>query len=424
MFTNIGEFTNWIESQKRFSPKLSLDKMRSLCHIIGNPHHQLKYIHIGGTNGKGSTVAFIKNILQKAGLNVGSFISPYVLQFNERISYNNRFISDEELLHYGNKLISYYPQIEQANLEKPTFFEFLTLLSFLYFADLPDLDIVIMEVGLGGLLDSTNVITPLVSAITNVSLDHTNVLGHSKEEIARNKLGIVKEGTPVFTILDEEIKDIFIDVADSKKAPLYFVNPKDAKNIEINLEMVRFDYLNFKGVKLKLLGAHQIQNSILAIEIAQFLRNYYPISDENIKEGLFATLWPGRLEILSQKPLIIIDGAHNMAGINSLFEFIKIIKNDNYLKLIFAVSSDKDKIPMIDTIEELADEIIFTKFHYKRSDSANSLYNISHHKNKRIVEEVTDIIEEVLQDKNKIIVFCGSLYFISEVRAIIKEKLS
>lgn len=423
MFTNIGEFTNWIESQKRFSPKLSLDKMRSLCYIIGNPHNQLKYIHIGGTNGKGSTVAFLKNILQKAGLNVGSFISPYVLQFNERISYNNRFISDEELLYYGNKLISYYPQIEEANLEKPTFFEFLTLLSFLYFADLPDLDVVIMEVGLGGLLDSTNVITPLVSAITNVSLDHTNVLGHSKEEIARNKLGIVKEGTPVFTILDEEIKDIFIDVATSKKAPLYFVDSKDAINIEINLEMVRFDYLNFKDIKLKLLGAHQIQNSILAIEIAQYLNNYYPISDENIKEGLLVTLWPGRLEILSQKPLIIIDGAHNIAGINSLVEFIKTIKNDNYLKLVFAVSSDKDKIPMIDTIEELADEIIFTKFHYKRSDSANSLYNISHHKNKRIVEEVTDIIEEVLQDENKMIVFCGSLYFISEVRAIIKDKL-
>lgn len=423
MFTNIQEFTKWIESQKRFSPKLSLDKMRNLCDILDNPHQKLKYVHIGGTNGKGSTVAFLKNILHHAGLNVGSFISPYVLQFNERISYNDHYISDEDLLYYGNKLISYYPQIEEANIEKPTFFEFLTLLSFLYFADLPDLDIVIMEVGLGGLLDSTNVITPLVSAITNVSLDHTNILGHTKEEITLNKLGIVKEKTPIFTVLDDEIKDIFEKVAASKNAPLFFVNPKAAKSIEINLDMVRFSYLQYNDLRLRLLGAHQIQNSILAIEIAQYLTRYYQITEEDIKEGLFNTFWPGRLEILSHSPLIIIDGAHNIGGINSLVEFIKTIKNDKYLKLIFAVSSDKDKIPMIDTIEELADEIIFTKFHYKRSDSANLLYNISHHKNKRVVEEVSDIIEEVINDDNKIIIFCGSLYFISEVRALIKERL-
>lgn len=423
MFTNIQEFTNWIESQKRFSPKLSLDKMRALCHILGDPHLKLKYIHIGGTNGKGSTVSFLKNILLEADLNVGSFISPYVLEFNERISYNDKYISDADLLYYGNLIISKYPEIEKENIEKPTFFEFLTLLSFLYFANIKDLDIVIMEVGLGGLLDSTNVITPLVSAITNVSFDHMNVLGNTKEEIALNKLGIAKDGVPLFTVYDEETKDIFTQEASKSNSPLYFVYPEKATNIMMNLEELSYDYSDFKDIKLHLLGYHQIQNSVLAIEIAKYLTKYYSITSSNIIEGLHKTLWPGRLEVLSKNPLIIIDGAHNIGGINSLASFIKTIKQDNYLKLIFAVSSDKDKIPMIDTLEKLVDEIVFTKFHYKRSDSASSLYALSHHQNKRVVEEVSEIIEEVLHEKDKIIIFCGSLYFISEVRSLIKKQI-
>ncbi|HPT89725.1 MAG TPA: Mur ligase family protein, partial [Bacilli bacterium] len=209
MFTNINDFIAWIESQKRTSPKVSLKKMRKYCEIIGNPQQNLRFIHIGGTNGKGSTVSYLKNILRDAGLNVGTFISPYVVCFNERIGYNEEYISDDELLHYGNLLLRYYPKFSEYGLENPTFFEALTLISFLFFASKKDIDVVILEVGLGGLLDSTNIIIPLVSVITNVSYDHMKILGNTLEEIALNKLGIAKTNVPLFTTYDERLANLF-----------------------------------------------------------------------------------------------------------------------------------------------------------------------------------------------------------------------
>jgi dihydrofolate synthase/folylpolyglutamate synthase len=422
MFTSVKDLIAWIEVQKRHSPKVSMEKMRRLSAIYGNPHEGIKYIHVGGTNGKGSTVSFVKGILRAAGFNVGSYISPYVISFNERISYNDEFISDEDLLEIGNYLISKYEQIEASEIELPTFFEFVTLIAYVYFSRIKDLDFVTLEVGLGGRLDATNIVMPLVSVITNVHFDHMNVLGDTLEEIAYNKLGIVKKNIPLITIENPLLIDQFKETTSELQSDLILVDRQEIKNIQITLESTTFDYKEFKQLRLRLLGNYQTENASLAVCVAKLLREKYhfSISDEHIYQGLWNTFWPGRLQVVSWNPIILIDGAHNLDGITRLTEFLKTIKNQNYLKVIFAVSADKAKENMIPLIDEVADEIIFTKYSYKRSDKAELLIEYSHLKNKRVEEDLEKIIREVKQDKDKIIVFCGSLYLVSDLMKIFK----
>lgn len=417
MFNNAQELIFWIESQKRLTPKVSLDRFRKICEVYGSPEKNIKYIHVGGTNGKGSTVAYIKNILRQAGYNVGGYISPYVIAFNERISYNDNYILDDELLEIGNYIISKYDILAAKNLEKPSFFEFVTIMAFIYFSRIEDLDFVVLEVGLGGLLDATNIVAPILTIITNVAFDHMNVLGNTLPEIAKNKLGIVKHQVPLITIRNLGILDFVTETTTNLQSPLILVDKNAIKNIRLSLQNTVFDYLSYRNIQLKMLGSHQTENAALAIEAIRLLRDKYgyDIPDETIYQGLANTTWPGRLQVISQKPIIIIDGAHNIDGITRLMEFLRTIKENKKIKLVFAVSADKAKEEMIELIEQVADEIIFTKFNYKRSDTADHLLELSHHHNKRIEEDLDKIIAEVKQETDKIIVFCGSLYFVSEI---------
>lgn len=417
MFNNAQELIFWIESQKRLTPKVSLDRFRKICEVYGSPEKNIKYIHVGGTNGKGSTVTYIKNILRQAEYNVGGYISPYVIAFNERISYNDNYISDDDLLEIGNYIISKYDILAAKNLEKPSFFEFVTIMAFIYFSRIKDLDFVVLEVGLGGLLDATNIVTPILSIITNIAFDHMNVLGNTLPEIAKNKLGIVKHQVPLITIKNSEILDLVKATTTNLQSPLILVDKNSIKNIRLSLQDTVFDYLNYRNIQLKMLGSHQTENAALAIEAICLLRDKYgyDIPDETIYQGLANTTWPGRLQVISKKPMMIIDGAHNIDGITRLTEFLRAIKGNKKIKLIFAVSADKAKEEMIKLIEQVADEIIFTRFNYKRSDTANHLLELSHHQNKRIEEDLDKIIVEVKQETDKIIVFCGSLYFVSEI---------
>jgi len=423
MFNNVTDLITWIEAQKRHSPKVSMEKMRKLSAIYGNPHEGIKYIHVGGTNGKGSTVSFIKGILRAAGFNVGSYISPYVISFNERISYNDEFIADSDLLEIGNYLLAKYPMIEQQEIELPTFFEFVTLIAYVYFSRIKNLDFVTLEVGLGGRLDATNIVTPLVSVITNVHFDHMNVLGNTLEEIAFNKLGIVKPHIPLITIKNDQLINQFFQATKDKHADLILVDKQKIKNITITLEHTTFDYGDFTNLKVRLLGYYQTENASLALEVAKLLREKYgiAITNKNIYEGLWNTFWPGRLQVVSHHPTILIDGAHNLDGMMRLTEFLKAIKGEYYLKVIFAVSADKAKAKMIPLLDQVADEIIFTRYSYKRSDEADHLLDYSNHPNKRVEENLNKIIEEVRQEQDKLIVFCGSLYFVADLIKIFSD---
>ena len=203
MFTNIEAAVSWIESVKRFGDKLDLSRMELACKILGNPEKKLPVIHIGGTNGKGSTVSYLKHILLEQGYNVGTFTSPYIVKFNERITYNYNDISNVELLHYINKVKNLSEQVYTQHGEIITFFELVTLISFLFYTD-RDNDFVIYEVGLGGRLDATNVVAPMIAGITSIGHDHMGVLGDTLEKISLEKLGIVKQGVPLCSTVDNE----------------------------------------------------------------------------------------------------------------------------------------------------------------------------------------------------------------------------
>ena len=250
ILNNIQECISFIESQHRIGTK-SLLHMQQLCQIFNHPEKSFKSIHVAGTNGKGSVVAYLKNVLLNSGLNVGTFTSPYIECFNERITLNGKFIPDEDVINLTNLILQKYPILEENNIDKPSFFELVTLICFLYFEKTKP-DIAIIEVGIGGLLDSTNLITPLLSIISNVDYDHMNILGNTIEEIALNKLGIVKEEIPLITIFDERINDLINQTCLNKHTICYYVKPNDIKLIQLDLNNTIFDYQEYKHVTLNI----------------------------------------------------------------------------------------------------------------------------------------------------------------------------
>ncbi|MBQ8293176.1 MAG: bifunctional folylpolyglutamate synthase/dihydrofolate synthase [Bacilli bacterium] len=415
-FNDITSCINWIESQRRFSKKTSLDNMKHYCKLLGNPQDKFTSIHVTGTNGKGSVVSYLKNIFLDAHINVGTFTSPYIIKFNERICYNGEMISDEEVLKLAKKVYDIYSQLELDNISYPSFFEFTTLMAFVYFSEKENLDVVIVEVGIGGTLDSTNVITPIASIITNVSYDHMNVLGNTLEEILANKLGIVKTNVPaIMGIKDENLIEVAKKHLETVTTEGYFPLTKSPVIHYSNINGSSFDYQGFKDLQITLSGYHQIENAIIALETIKTLKNKFNITTDNIYQGLLNTKWLGRMEILSNQPLIVVDGAHNIDGITRIAEFVKNLKYTKK-RCIFSCSDDKEKEKMIAEIEPYFDEIILTAFTYKRHSDASELYEYSQHQNKRINLDIDSIIDEVFENPYDFNIFIGSLYFVSEVR--------
>ncbi|MBP5407659.1 MAG: bifunctional folylpolyglutamate synthase/dihydrofolate synthase [Bacilli bacterium] len=418
-FTSISACIAFIESQKRKHEKTSLDDMLYLCNLFDNPQDKFKSIHVAGTNGKGSVVSYMASVLMEASYKVGTFTSPYIECFNERIQINKVHIPDDMVLKYANMIIDKYDLIEED--KKPSFFSFITLMAFLYFRD-QNVDYAVIECGIGGLLDDTNVIKPVLSIISNISYDHMNILGNTIEEIACNKLGIVKEKTPLVTIENDALKALIRETCYKKYAPCTIVKKKAIQNVVIGIGETYFDYCEYKRIKLKMSGMYQCENASLVIDAVRYLnQSGANITKENVLKGLEKTFWLGRLELVSLHPIIILDGAHNVDGITRLCEYINSIHHKRNVRLILAISANKDKNNMIPLIDDVCDEVIFTSFTYKRSDDAINLYNISTHVNKKIEENIDNILEYIKKD-NWINIFAGSLYFVSEMRKKLKKK--
>ena len=417
MFTNIKDCISFIETSKRSSTK-TLEHMKKLCEVYGNPEKGLNYIHVAGTNGKGSVVSYLREIFYNANITVGTFTSPYIECFNERITYNKQFIPDELIIKYTNEIISKYDYLNENNIELPSFFALCTLICFMYFRDIKP-DVVILEVGIGGLLDSTNVINPILSVISNVSFDHMSMLGETLPEIAYNKLGIVKKNVPLVTINNPLINDLIIKTCNENNSDLILVNQKDIKNVDIKIGYSSFDYKQYSNINLKMSGLHQTENASIVIEAINLLKDKYNLTDENIYNGLYNTYWPGRLEVMQESPYIILDGAHNIDGITRLHDFIKTIKKDfEKIILVLAISSNKETKKMINEIEQDVDKIIFTSFSYKRSEDYNILFDYSNHPLKEKCENIDELITQSKQNKDEKIawIFSGSLYFVSELK--------
>ena len=419
-FVDAKSFIEWVQSQKRFSKKTNLDNMKYFCKLLCNPESSFKAIHVTGTNGKGSTVAMLTSVLMAKGYNVGTFTSPYIECFNERIAFNTKPIDDDDLLKMANRVIEIYPILEENNFPKPTFFEFITLCAFCYFKSLNDLDYAVIEVGMGGRLDSTNVITPIVSIITNVALDHMQILGNTKEAILIEKLGIVKDNIPVVCGLKEEnLKMIATNVANIHNSQIVFPKYNEVKNVKCDLSDTCFTYQG-QDYQLSLLGFHQVENALLVIETFNLLKDDLKLSIQDLHNGLKNTKWVGRLEKINDDPVIYIDGGHNIDGISRITEFVKSLNIPN-VRAVISISHDKELLPMIKMVDETFDEIIFTSYTYARSAKAEDLYNLSSSKNKKCIENLDVAVKYVLTNKKPITVFLGSLYLASEIRNKLKK---
>ena len=419
-FVDAKSFIEWVQSQKRFSKKTNLDNMKYFCKLLCNPESSFKAIHVTGTNGKGSTVAMLTSVLMAKGYNVGTFTSPYIECFNERIAFNTKPIDDDDLLKMANRVIEIYPILEENNFPKPTFFEFITLCAFCYFKSLNNLDYAVIEVGMGGRLDSTNVITPIVSIITNVALDHMQILGNTKEAILIEKLGIVKDNIPVVCGLKEEnLKMIATNVANIHNSQIVFPKYNEVKNVKCDLSDTCFTYQG-QDYQLSLLGFHQVENALLVIETYNLLKDDLKLSIQDLHNGLKNTKWVGRLEKINDDPVIYIDGGHNIDGISRITEFVKSLNIPN-VRAVISISHDKELLPMIKMVDETFDEIIFTSYTYARSAKAEDLYNPSSSKNKKCIENLDVAVKYVLTNKKPITVFLGSLYLASEIRNKLKK---
>jgi dihydrofolate synthase/folylpolyglutamate synthase len=414
MFHNSKDAINWIESVKKFGDKLDLTRMELACTILGHPEKELNVIHVAGTNGKGSTVSFLKHILLEQGYNVGTFTSPYIVSFNERITHNFNNISDEELLIYINKVYSLSCEVYNQFNEVITFFELITLISFLYFRD-KNLDYVIYEVGLGGKLDATNVVAPIITAITSISYDHMGVLGNTITDIALNKLGIVKPNIPLVTAIDQdELKDIFETYATRQHSKLTFIDDNDLSDITYG-KTTKFVYKT-KPYEIAMLGNHQVKNASLAIEIIKQLKllKLVIVDEINLVNGLRKTYWPGRMETFGN---IVIDGAHNIGGAIALKDSMKTLYKDKYIKVLFTSMADKEYFDIIRVLETYANEIHFTEFSYPRCETAENLYNVSAFKNKYLEKDALKALRELrILKQNEVLLITGSLYFISYIR--------
>ena len=418
----------WIEGLKRQKAMKSLDDFKALCAFFNNPQDCCKMIHVAGTNGKGSVVSYLYNILRLANYTVGTFTSPYIECFNERIEINGDYIPSSYILKYVNLILSKEEELKKNNIPFPSFFAITTLIAFMYFKEM-QIDVAIIEVGIGGLLDNTNVINPILTIISNVSYDHMDVLGNTIEEIATQKLGIVKDNVPLVTINNPSINELIKDVCYKHHSTCIIVNQKDIINYHLSLKNTTFDYLDFPNITLNMLGMYQMENASIVVESARLLQIIgFNISRDNIYQGLFNTKWIGRLERLNDDPLVIVDGAHNVDAVMRLVEFIKIVRGNNRIRMIMAISANKEKEKMLNLINDnVCDELILTEFNYSRSEEGKVLFALSKHKNKHYEQDERDIISKIMNKKyseldkydNLINIFCGSLYFVSEVRKII-----
>ncbi|MCP3741239.1 bifunctional folylpolyglutamate synthase/dihydrofolate synthase [Rossellomorea sp. BNER] len=425
MIATYEEAVNWIHSRLRLGIKPGLKRMEYMMEKLDHPERKIQTIHIGGTNGKGSTVTYLRNILQQSGKRVGTFTSPYFERFNERISVNGDPIADNHLVQLVNLMIPISEKMEETEWGSPSEFEVITAMSFFYFSHINPVDIVIYEVGLGGRLDSTNIIQPLVTAITNIGMDHTQFLGETVEEIAFEKAGIIKERVPVISCVRQpEAIEVIKEKANEQLADFYLYGVDFETNEEENLqagEKFAFRSGQIKETyEISMVGRHQIENASLAIKIIELLNQKYEFNIDNnaIQLGLKNAYWPGRMEQISSIPLIYLDGAHNPEGVKTLVRTIEDRWTNKKVKIVVAALKDKDLKPMLSDFERVADQLILTTFDFPRVASPQelagyiSMNNVTEMNNWK--SALPDVISEVKSDE--VLLITGSLYFLSQVK--------
>ena len=429
------EALEYIYNLNKYGMKLGLKNISALLALFDNPHLKTKIIHIAGTNGKGSTAAVLHSILQKANYMVGLYTSPHLVNFQERMNINGEYITQNEVCALLKRLKPAIRKVAHTEgCQHPTFFEVITTMAFLYFHE-KNVDFAIMEVGLGGRLDATNVCEPLVSIITHLGLDHMAQLGNTLDKIAAEKGAIIKNNTSVVCAQQlPKAAHIIKNIAQDKKAPLYTYGEQFKATLKSSL--LKGNYFNYYGIEqdiinlfVPLVGEYQLENTSLAIAAAELLhRKGFIVNSGEIMEGVKRTEWPGRFEIVRKEPLIILDGAHNPDGVTQFMTNLKRLIPDKNIIAVLGVFQDKDFAAIVKTIVTQVNRVIITMADSPRATPTSVLaQEVTRYIDKEYVlvtNNVADAINKSLTiaREDEVIIITGSLYTVGEAKAYFLKK--
>ncbi|RBP46857.1 bifunctional folylpolyglutamate synthase/dihydrofolate synthase [Garciella nitratireducens] len=428
---NYEEALAFIHGAHKFGKKNNLENVYRFMDFLGNPQENIKFIHIAGTNGKGSTSILLHNILKEQGYQVGLYISPYLEEFTERIQINGKHIDKESLASITFQVKKAIENMVLQGYDHPTEFEIVTGIAFLYFYE-KKVDFVVLEVGLGGRLDATNVIANSeVSIITSIGYDHMAELGNSLPEIAKEKAGIIKnKGRVVVYPQMEEVVQVIRERALKKRAEVFLVKRESILHKKKSIEGQIFSYegelLSFPNIETKLLGEHQLYNIATVLKAIEVLmKRGYEITNQAILDGIKKTFWPGRFEILSKNPYIILDGAHNSQGAEIFYRTIREYFPNKQIILALGILRDKNVDEMLKIFLPLAKEVITLTPNNPRAmtsiELSEKIQSMNFNRPVQAINSIEQMVAYIKQiKKEEIIAFTGSLYMIGEVRKNLK----
>jgi dihydrofolate synthase/folylpolyglutamate synthase len=429
----------WVNGLIPFGIRPGLERLDWMLEELGHPERRLKFIHVAGTNGKGSVCAYMTRLLEKQGYSVGTFTSPYLDKFTNRICTDQQGIAEEQVVGWANRLYPLAEQLAQTELGSPTMFEIVTVMALMHFATESYPDFVVWETGLGGRLDCTNVVLPLVSVITNIGYDHVDVLGDTLPQIAMEKAGIIKRGVPVVSAVEQpEVVDVIRRTAEESRSTLYLMGEQFNYVRKTHDEFGQtFDFSgpfrDLVDVEIQLLGEHQVKNAAVALMTLEVLRQYYAVvtEDELEREAMLTTKWAGRLEKIADEPRLYLDGAHNPEGAQALARTLRDSFNYERLNIVMGMLDTKDQRGTLAHLLPLAHTLIVTEPDFRKKCEAAKLAAIAEEVQAELGTACTIVVEsewEVAVERLKkmtemddLALVTGTLYLISDVRAYLLQ---
>lgn len=425
---NYEEAREYLDQVSKGGSVLGLDNMRELLKRLGNPQDSLKFVHISGTNGKGSVLAYLSTVFKEAGYRTGRYISPTLFSYREKIQVNEKFIGREDLSRLTEKIKAAAEEMQNCAAGDPTIFEIETALAFLYFVE-QKCDIVILETGLGGALDATNVITtPVMEVIASISMDHMEFLGDTLGKIAYQKAGIIKPDTSVVSAMQQpEAMEVICNVCRERDCTFQAVDPEQIKDISYGYEGQSFSYKNWENIKISLMGSYQIKNAVLALEAINALRKLgYDLKDRAVYQGMKKAIWKGRFTLISKDPVILMDGAHNPAAAEELVRSLKLYYAGKKFYYIFGMFRDKDYAQVIRLTAPMAEHIITVQTPGNpRALPAAELKEAVAEVNPSVeaAESLHMAVNQVMEriDSDSVVVIFGSLSFLGEAEMAVNR---
>ena len=421
------KLVDWLENRNIPLGEFTTDNIRTLLKFFQKPQDKLNIIHITGTNGKGSVASFISSSLKENDYKVGKFTSPYITNICEEIEINGEEISEKDFAKIAEEVKEKVELLDKKKIFVSGF-EILTTIAYIYFVR-KDVDFAIMEVVIGGRVDATNVMKKSIPVFAHISLDHANILGDTVGKIAREKGGIIKENSNVFSYpQDQKAKEELQKICREKNSIFNEFKENEIEILSSDEFGSKFNFRDYKNVEISLIGEHQIYNASLALMVLDSLKEKYNLNDEKIKLGIKKAKNLGRIECLSKNPLIVIDGSHNLDSIEKLVENIKKFKY-NKLILGFSLLKDKDHLNILKKVENIADKIVLTEIDNERFTDVESLYSEFEKISDKEVFAIKNRGEAVkktfeIAEKGDLILWCGSLYLIKDIRKIILDEIN